>query len=226
MKDTSKIILSLMAILLLTYTATAITYSLTGSSLTCNEQIGTLSRDTYYEMYVTDSTGAVIGQKQTGIAPQEAGVITLSVNTGLPTCNSYYYCNNYLDGEGTDVSQPILYSCTTTVTIPGGFGNITVSNQTNISSNNMGTLPFNVTGNVTATKILGLNKTDFFKIAALLCLTIIGISIKPKQIGLIALFIAINLFTDTLGILTLPITLTVLIMFLLLLEILKGREYV
>ena len=224
-KDTSRILISLMAVLILTTTATALSYTMTGSSLTCTEPIPTQSSDITYEMYVIDTNGNVVGQKQTGMVEQESGEITLYVNTGLPTCNTYYYCVSYLSNEGQLISQPIYYSCSTTVTIPGGFGNMSISNQTNISINNYGTMPYNLTGNVTATKILGLPKNDFFKLAGLLCLTIIGVSIKPKQIGLIALFIGINLFTDVLGVFTLPATLIVLIMLLLLLEILKGREY-
>lgn len=147
--------------------------------------------------------------------------------------NNFIVCYVEVRYEGeivfSDSKEYSFYCSTPTPTTPiggGRFGNITTGNNTNISQINYGTLPYNITGNLTTTtKILGLDKTLFFKVAALIILTILATSIKPIQIGLIALFFGINFFTDVLGVLTFPATLIILIMLLMLLEIIKSRRY-
>lgn len=222
-----KIILCLMAILILSIEASAdgIDYTLTINTLSCSETfIEPFSQQTISNLWITDGAGNILNSKQTAI-PSDTSPNTVSITTDITQipCNSLLVCFSSLDGD--TIQKTIIKSCTPPTTLPGSY-NISPGNNSNITGINYGTMPYNITGNLSGTStILGLSKDFFFKIVALIILTIIAVNVRPIQVSLIGLFIGLNLFTDVLGILTLPITLTLLIMLLMLLEIVKRRKY-
>lgn len=98
--------------------------------------------------------------------------------------------------------------------------------QSKMNGSVFGHTNYNVTnGTGAATTILGLSKDYFLKIGVLLLLTTIILSIRPFMLGYAFFFFALIVATDVMGILVLPSSVMVAVLFLVLLEGFSKKHY-
>ena len=98
--------------------------------------------------------------------------------------------------------------------------------QARINGSVFGQTNYNITnGTGAATTILGLSKEFFIKLGVLLLLTTIILSIRPFMLGYAFFFFALIVATDVSGILVIPSSLMVAILFLILLEGFSKKHY-
>ena len=89
-----------------------------------------------------------------------------------------------------------------------------------------GELNYNVTSGLGGSAtILGLSKDYFLKLGALILLTTIVLSIRPFVLGYFFFFFCLVLLTEAMGILSIPSSLMIAILFLIILEMLSKKHY-
>lgn len=210
--------------------AEGVSYSYDNNHLTCSETLsqfedsGHWDISAYYngEQINVKSISFVIGQGET-TNTVEADISSIPCNATI-TC----YSDIYQGSSTTPLSLSATFTkdCTppTNNTQQGYFGNFTVGNNTNVSVPNFGTNPYNLSGNLSGggvTKILGLSLPFALKLLGALILTIVMISVKPVHIAMLCFFATLIILTDVLGIMTVPATLGVLILLIILIELIK-----
>jgi len=159
--------------------------------------------------------------------PTSGQQITNTVTASIASvpCGATVTCNYDLlyDGYASRViSTNLTRECSKpNYNTTGNFSNIPIGNNTNLSGPNFGTIPYNISGNITSTKILGLSKNLFFEAVAVLILTIVLLSIRPIFLSLIIFFFTLFILTEVLHLIVVSGTVIVLILLIVLITVFR-----
>lgn len=155
--------------------------------------------------------------------------------------NSYGYLCEWSNSKCSvsDIKCSLnLQTTTTTTNPPVNFVgkiflglNLTPSGNISQGGSNFGTLPFgNGSGNIsagsgiTSDRILGLSKDFFFKLAGLIIITIVALTIKPLHITAFAVLLCYIVIISPLKFFTIPDSLLVFITVVTLIELLRRSS--
>jgi len=222
-------IICLMAITINAY-ADGVVYSYDNNHLTCSETLSQFEDDGHWDIYAYYNGEQINIKSINFVMGQEATTNTVEADISTIPCNATITCySDIYQGSSTtalSLSATFIKQCTPQQnnTQQGYFGNITIGNNTNVSSPNFGTGAYNISSNLSGggiTKILGLSLPFALKLFSALVLTIVIMSVRPVHIAMLCFFATLIILTDVLGILTVPATLGVLIMLIILIELVK-----